>query len=301
MAGAIRLVRDMDFEYGRVDKLSNNIRRVIANNPSAFTFHGTGTYILGQGEVAVIDPGPADEAHVSALLAALKGEVVTHILVTHTHQDHSPATPLLQAHFNAPAFAYGPHGSGMPADAVQLEEGGDMNFQPDETMRHGDIIQGKGWSVQCVYTPGHTSNHMCYQLREEKALFTGDHVMGWSTSVIVPPDGDMQAYMNSLEMLLERDDVIYWPTHGPAITETKAHVQSFIDHRLAREAQIIVCIEQGQQTIGEIVSDIYRKHSPALYPAASMSVLAAIIHLVVQGKIACDDEAPHLHSVYRSV
>lgn len=301
MASGIRLVRDMDFEYGRADVLSANVRRVIANNPSPFTFHGTGTYILGQREVAVIDPGPADETHVQALLAALAGETVTHIFITHTHLDHSPATPLLQQHFNAAAFAYGPHGiHASGGDAVRLEEGADRAFQPDQLLRHGDVVQGGNWSVEAVYTPGHTSNHMCYQLCEEKALFTGDHVMGWSTSVIGPPDGDMDAYMDSLQLLLGRNDEIYWPTHGPAITEPKAHVQSFIDHRLAREEQILTCIRQGKERIDAIVADIYRHHPEALHPAAAMSVLAAILRLVKQGRLDCDKDPPTLHATYRN-
>ena len=221
MGTKIPFLRELTFEYGHVEQIAPGIRRVIANNPSPFTFYGTGTYILGTGNVAVIDPGPADPAHIQAIVDGLKGETISHVLVTHTHMDHSPGCALLKAHTDAPTYAFGPHGAGKLEQGVPVEEGGDMDFRPDELVKHGDVIQGDDWSVECVYTPGHTSNHMCFQLREHKALFTGDHVMGWSTSIISPPDGDMMAYMVSLELLLERDDDVYWPTHGPAITEPK--------------------------------------------------------------------------------
>jgi glyoxylase-like metal-dependent hydrolase (beta-lactamase superfamily II) len=204
--------RELEFEYGNVDQVGEGIRRVIAQNPSPFTLYGTGTYILGTGNVAVIDPGPADPQHIQSILDATRGETISHVLVTHTHTDHSPGCALLRKKAPAPTYAYGPHGAGKLEEGVPVEEGGDMEFEPDELVRHGDVIQGGDWSVECVYTPGHTSNHMCYQLREQKALFTGDHVMGWSTSIISPPDGDMAAYMNSLALLLERDDDVYWPT-----------------------------------------------------------------------------------------
>jgi glyoxylase-like metal-dependent hydrolase (beta-lactamase superfamily II) len=176
--------RELEFEYGAVDEIEPGIRRVIANNPSPFTHYGTGTYILGTGEVAVVDPGPADPAHIQAILDATEGETITHMLVTHTHMDHSPGCALLRDHTDAPTYAFGPHGAGKAEDGVRVEEGYDKDFHPDVLVSHGDVIEGGDWSVECVYTPGHTSNHMCFQLRESSALFTGDHVMGWSTSVI---------------------------------------------------------------------------------------------------------------------
>jgi glyoxylase-like metal-dependent hydrolase (beta-lactamase superfamily II) len=277
--------RKLDFEYGKAEVLAPGIRRVIANNPSPFTFHGTGTYILGTGKVAVIDPGPDDEAHIDAILACLDGETVSHILVTHTHMDHSPGCRLLQAKTGAPTYAYGPHGAGKIEQGVQVEEGGDMEFDPDHLLTHGEIIQGGDWSVECVYTPGHTSNHLCFQLREQKALFTGDHVMGWSTSIISPPDGDMADYMLSLELLLERDDEIYWPTHGPCIDEPKAHVQAYIAHRLEREQQIVACIQGGTFKIREMVPLMYKDTPEFMYPAAARSVLAAMENLIKKGSV----------------
>ena len=288
MASSIPFRRELDFSYGEVSHVAPGIRRVIAENPSPFTLYGTGTYILGQGEVAVIDPGPADGAHIAKLLEALEGETTSHILITHTHMDHSPGCRLLQAHTDAKSYAFGPHGAGKLEQGVPVEEGGDMEFEPDELLRDGDVLTGGDWSVECVYTPGHTSNHMCYQLRESKALFTGDHVMGWSTSIISPPDGDMGAYIASLDRLLERDDAVYWPTHGPCIDAPKPHVQAFIEHRLARERQIIDCIEQGVHRIEDMVPMMYTELPEFMYPAAARSVLASMEHLVGNGALKAD-------------
>ena len=280
----------MDFDYGVVDQVAPGIRRVIANNPSPFTLYGTGTYILGQGQVAVIDPGPADAQHINAILEATQGEEITHILVTHTHMDHSPGCRLLTQHCAAKTYAYGPHGAGKLEQGVTVEEGGDMDFDPDVLITDGQIIEGSNWSVECVYTPGHTSNHMCFQLREGRALFTGDHVMGWSTSIISPPDGDMAAYLESLDKLLARDDQVYWPTHGPAITDPKDHVQAFIAHRREREQQILDRIDDGISVIEEMVPLMYKDTPEYMYPAAARSVLAAIERLVQSGVLVADGE-----------
>lgn len=282
--------RELDFEYGVSAAVSPHIRRVVANNPSAFTLYGTGTYILGHGNVAVIDPGPADPAHIEALLAATRGETITHLLVTHTHADHSPGCALLRESCDAPTYGYGPHGAGKLEEGVVVEEGGDMDFDPDVKVRDGQVIEGDGWSVECVYTPGHTSNHICYQLREERALFSGDHVMGWSTSIVSPPDGDMQNYMASLELLLERDDALYWPTHGPAITAPKPHVEAFIAHRVEREEQIKACLRNGVPRIREMVPTMYADLPEFMYPAAARSVFAAMVYLVERGEVTCRGE-----------
>ena len=237
----------------------------------------------------MIDPGPADAAHIQAILNAVAGETITHILVTHTHMDHSPGCRLLKQHTDAPTYAYGPHGAGKLEEGVPVEEGGDMEFDPDVQVRHGDIIEGGDWSVECVYTPGHTSNHMCFALREAKALFTGDHVMGWSTSIISPPDGDMAAYLDSLALLLERDDEVYWPTHGAAITEPKALVRAFIEHRKEREEQILHCIDEGVELITDMVPLMYKGTPEFMYPAAARSVFAAVEYLVVRGVLKAKD------------
>lgn len=298
MAVKIPFNYQLDFEYGRMDQLTPNIRRVVARNPSAFSFHGTGTYIIGRGEVAVIDPGPLLDDHIEAILDGLVDEKISHILITHTHTDHSPAASILKQRSGAPTYGYGPHGSGKKLQGIQVEAGGDMDFIPDVIVNHGDVISGKDWTMECVYTPGHTSNHMCFQLREEKALFTGDHVMAWSTSIISPPDGDMTAYMESLRLLLNRDDDIYWPTHGSSISNPKDYVQTFIAHRLEREAQIIEALNAGHQSITDMVPGMYVDLDEKMYPAAARSVLAAMIRLIDTGNVSCQGE-PALESAYK--
>lgn len=292
MAVQIPYVREIEFTYDASEQITPLIRRVVAENPSAFTYKGTGTYIIGHGNVAVIDPGPMIEAHVEALMRALEGETVTHILITHTHSDHSPAAAPLKARTGAKTYGYGPHGGG------QGEEDGDMDFVPDVEIRHGDIIKGDGWTVECVHTPGHTSNHICFALREEKALFSGDHVMGWSTSIVSPPDGNMREYMASLRLLLTRDDEIYWPTHGPAIRDPKPFVKAFIAHREEREQQIIEQIKAGRTHIKDMVPVIYAAVDKRLYPAAARSVFAHALGMVEDGRLVTDG-TPRLDGEYR--
>ncbi|MCF4166050.1 MBL fold metallo-hydrolase [Zavarzinia compransoris] len=289
MAVQIPYRRDMAFEYGRLEPVAPGLRRIVAQNPSAFTFHGTGTYVVGEGRVAVIDPGPDDPAHIDALLAGLGGERVSHILVTHTHHDHSPgAAPLRQA-TGAPTFGFGPHGAGRPeAAGQQAVEGGDLDFVPDRRLVDGDVVAGPGWTIEAVHTPGHTSNHLCFSWREPKVLFTGDHVMGWSTSVITPPDGDMGDYMESLRRLLSRDEETYWPTHGPAIIDPRTHVEAFIAHRGEREAQLLGQLAAGPATIMDMVPTIYAGVDPALYPAAARSSFAHLLHLHDQGRVRAE-------------
>jgi glyoxylase-like metal-dependent hydrolase (beta-lactamase superfamily II) len=289
--------RELSFEYGRLEPIAPMIRRIVARNPSPFTFRGTGTYVVGQGEVAVIDPGPDLAEHVEALLAGLMGEQVTHILVTHTHRDHSPAARALQQATGAPTFGFGRHAGGNRSDPA-VEEGGDWDFVPDITVRDGDRIAGKGWTFEAVHTPGHTSNHLCFALPAEGVLFSGDHVMGWSTSVIAPPDGDMAAYMASLDKLLGRSDAVYWPTHGPAITEPKDHVRAFIAHRREREAGILDSLRAGIGQIDAIVERLYTGLQPGLRRAAGRSVHAHLIDLV--GRVIVEsDGAPALDANYR--
>ncbi|MCG8371398.1 MAG: MBL fold metallo-hydrolase, partial [Proteobacteria bacterium] len=218
------LDRDFDPAHGVPVQVSPLVRRVIADNPGKFTFRGTGTYVVGHGTVAVIDPGPADPAHLTALEAALDGETVTTILVTHTHRDHSPAAPQLAASTGAPVLAYGPHPLSAVEEAAaegdgeaKVEESGDVGFTPDATLEDGAVVEGDGWTLEAVHTPGHMSNHLCFALREEAALFSGDHVMGWSTTVIPPPDGNMATYLDSLRKVRARAETTYWPTHGPPV------------------------------------------------------------------------------------
>lgn len=297
MAIEIPFRREFSFEYGRLQPVAPMIRRIVARNPSPFTFRGTGTYVVGEGDVAVIDPGPDLPDHVEALLAGLKGERVTHILVTHTHRDHSPAAQALQAATGAPTWGFGPHAGGNRGDPA-VEEGGDWDFVPDVATRDGDRIAGNGWHFEAVHTPGHTSNHLCFALPDSSILFSGDHVMGWSTSVITPPDGDMAAYMASLDKLLGRRDAVYWPTHGPAITEPQQHVRAFIAHRREREAGILDCLRAGVAGIDAIVDRLYVGLQPGLRRAAGRSVHAHLIDLADRGVVESDGPAT-LEARYR--
>ncbi|MEQ8747103.1 MBL fold metallo-hydrolase [Pyruvatibacter sp.] len=282
----LKLNRQFDPQYGEMVEVTPLVRRVVAPNESPFTFKGTGTYVIGRGTVAVIDPGPLDMAHVRAILDGLAGETISHILITHTHSDHSPAAAPLKDATGAPTYGHGPHGSGHPApEGAKMDEGGDMAFVPDHAIRDGDVIEGNGWTVECVFTPGHTSNHMCFGLREEKALFTGDHVMGWSTAVIAPPDGDMAHYMASLRKLLERDDEVYYPTHGSPVTKPHSLVRGYIAHRKAREDQILKRLEAGDRRITDMVPLMYAQTDKRLHPAAARSVFAHMKQLAEEGRV----------------
>ncbi len=298
MATPIPYNRELDFEYGRVDELTPLLRRVIARNPSAFTFHGTGTYIIGRGQVAVVDPGPDLAEHVDALLEAVRGETVTHILVTHTHIDHSPAVPALQAATGAPTYAFGPHGT-RPEDGAS-EGGADFDFAPDYAVGDGDVITGHGWSVEALHTPGHCSNHLCFALREEDALLCGDHVMGWSTSIVSPPDGDMAAYMASLDKVGRFGAGQYFPTHGAPIDAPAPYVKALIAHRHEREDQIMAELAAGPATIAQMVPRMYADVDPKLFPAAARSVLAHLIHMVETGRVRADGDVGE-GSVFRLV
>ncbi len=301
MAAKIPFVREMDFAYEQAQQVSPLIRRLVANNPGPFTYLGTGVYIIGRGEVAVIDPGPDDPVHLEALLKALEGERVTHILVTHRHLDHSPAAKPLAAPTGAKIYA-----SAIPPrhseGEVRLEAGDDNVFTPDIDVKDGDRFAGPGWTIEAVFTPGHTANHMAYALLEENALFTGDHIMGWSTTVIGPPDGDMNEYLASLEKVRDGDFAMLWPTHGPPIgpvsgRDVRPFVQAFIDHRLEREAQIVARLAAGNRLIKDMVAVIYADVDKRLHPAACHSVLAHLIRLVELGRVACEG-TPRIDSEY---
>jgi len=299
MAVEIPFRREFAFEYGRLERVAPGIRRIVARNPSPFTFRGTGTYVVGDGDVSVIDPGPDLDEHVAALLAGLSGEQVTHILITHTHSDHSPAAAALKAATGAPTYGFGPHAGGKRGDPA-VEEGGDWDFVPDVTVHDGDAIAGSSWRFEAVHTPGHTSNHLCFALPDQGILFSGDHVMGWSTSVIAPPDGDMSAYMASLDKLLDRSDAVYWPTHGPAITEPQAHVHAFVAHRREREAGILECLAAGSERIDAIVNKLYVGLQPGLRRAAGRSVHAHLVDLAGRGVVESEGPAA-IEASYRPV
>ncbi|MEO0982027.1 MAG: MBL fold metallo-hydrolase [Pseudomonadota bacterium] len=297
-SAGIPYVKEIDVDYGRVDQVSPLIRRVIANNPGAFTYTGTGVYIIGKGEVAVIDPGPEIEEHFEALKRALDGETITHVLVTHSHMDHSPLAHPLADWAGCKVYAKGP---AIPTESeVRMEAGDDLSFRPDVTIGDGFVAQGPGWTIDAIETPGHTSNHLCYALKEENALFSGDHVMGWSTTVISPPDGDMGDYLNSLAKVRDRNFKTIWPTHGPPVTDdAPGFIQAYIDHRKKREDAILARLSAGDTNIPEMVKTIYADVDKKLHPAACHSVLGHMIHLVKNGTVTTPDATPGVQSDYR--
>jgi glyoxylase-like metal-dependent hydrolase (beta-lactamase superfamily II) len=270
-----------DWPTGRIERLGPGVRRLLAPNPSPFTYTGTQTYIVGEGEVAVIDPGPALDAHLQALTEALAGERVGAILCTHTHRDHSPAARPLQAATGAPIV--GCAALALEDEGPRADEAFDLDYRPDRILEDRDTVAGPGWTLEAVATPGHTSNHLCLALIETGELFSGDHVMGWSTTVVAPPDGDMAAYMASLDRLLGRDDRRYYPAHGPAVEDPRAHVERLIEHRRGREAQILAELERAEGRIPAMVERLYADVDPRLHPAAGRSVLAHLIDLERRG------------------
>ncbi len=278
--------------YGRVETMSPLVRRVLARNPSPFTYTGTGTYIVGRqgvgGTVAIIDPGPDDPEHISALLDAVAGETVSHIVITHTHRDHSPAAPAIKAATGA--IVAGCARLVLDDSGPRADAGFDRTYDPDGVLADGDSVTGPGWTLTALHTPGHTSNHLCFALSEERALFSGDHVMGWSTTVVSPPDGDMAAYMASLRLLLDRDDKVYYPTHGAPVTEPQRLVRGLITHRKQRENQILKSLADGPKSVPAMVAGMYASVDPRLHPAAGLSVTAHLIDLAARGEVVADGE-----------
>jgi glyoxylase-like metal-dependent hydrolase (beta-lactamase superfamily II) len=278
----------VDANYALLDPLEPGIARVLAHNPSAFTYTGTQTYLVGTGEVAVIDPGPDLPKHLTALVNSIAGRPVAAILCTHTHRDHSPASRPLAAETGAPIIGCAPlvlDDAGPRADAAF-----DRDYAPDGVLGDGEGIEVDGRRLTAVATPGHTSNHLCFALEGSGALFTGDHVMGWSTTVVFPPDGDMAAYMASLAKLQQRDDRVYYPAHGPAVTNPRQLVRGFIGHRMQRERQILALLEAGDLAIPEIVAAAYPGLDPRLTVAAGGSVFAHLLDLEARGLVVRDGE-----------
>jgi glyoxylase-like metal-dependent hydrolase (beta-lactamase superfamily II) len=270
----------------RPEQLSPLVRRVLANNPSPFTFTGTQTYIVGRGEVAVIDPGPDLPGHIDALLAVTAGERVAAILCTHTHRDHSPAARPLAEATGAPIIGCAP--LSLDDEGPRADAAFDPDYRPDGILSDGESVEGDGWTLRAIATPGHTSNHLCFALAEEEALFSGDHVMGWSTSVVSPPDGDMAAYMASLAKLQAREDRIYYPAHGPTVEAPRKLLRGLVVHRRQREAQVLAELGRGEERIPAMVERMYKDIDPRLHPAAGQSVLAHLIDLEARGIVTVD-------------
>lgn len=301
MSNDIPFDKDFPLPPGQPQEVMPGIRRVVAPNPGPFTFTGTVSYLVGTDRLALIDPGPDNAEHVAALLRAIGSATVTHILVTHTHRDHSPAAAALQAATGAPVLAEGPHRPARPlylGETERLDGGGDQAFRPDRSLADGEVLAGDGWALRAVATPGHTANHLAFALLGTDVLFSGDHVMAWSTSVVAPPDGAMRDYMNSLHKLRARPERIYLPGHGPAVRDARAYVEHLIAHREAREAAILRRLARGPADIPGLVRSIYLGLDPRLTRAAGLSVMAHLEDLVARAVVATDGE-PRLDGRYR--
>ncbi len=277
-----------DGPTGKVEQVQPLVRRLLAGNPSPFTYTGTQTYIVGHGEVAVVDPGPDLAEHGASLLAATAGERILAIICTHTHRDHSPASRPLAAASGAPIVGCAP--LALEDDGPRADAAFDFDYRPDRVLGDGEAVEGPGWTLTALATPGHTSNHLCFALQGSGLVFTGDHVMGWSTTVVSPPDGDMTAYMASLDRLLGRDDRLYLPAHGPPVDDPHGNVRALIEHRRMREQQILEQLEAGEERISAMVATLYRDVDPRLHPAAGRSVLAHLVDLERRGLVTGEGE-----------
>jgi len=301
MSAEIPFDRSFDLAPETVEEVVPGVRRLLANNPGPFTFKGTVSYIVGRGQVAVIDPGPLDETHIAALLDAVRGETVTHIFVTHTHRDHSPAVPRIKAATGALVLAEGAHRPARPlhvGEAPRMDASNDIDFRPDRALADGEVVTGSGWTIEAVATPGHTANHMAFAFKEAGLLFSGDHVMAWSTPVVAPPDGAMSDYMASLQKLARRPEPIYLPGHGGLVREASRFVRHYIRHRQAREAAILRRLARSEADIPTLVRGIYIGLDPRLVKAAGLSVLAHLEDLTARGLVATEGE-PSIEGRYR--
>ncbi|MGO6852458.1 MBL fold metallo-hydrolase [Rhizobium leguminosarum] len=294
---------DLAFEpaYGQAVPVVAGVERVTVNNPGPFTFFGTNSYIVGSSSVAVIDPGPEDEAHFQALMTALGGREVTHIFVSHTHRDHSPLARRLRRATGAVTVGQGPHRPARPLREGEINpfaESSDLSFVPDIALSDGQTLSGDGWALSAVLTPGHTTNHAAFALAGRDILFSGDHVMAWSTSIVAPPDGSMADYMESLDRLIAREDRLLLPGHGGPVTQPSTFLKALKAHRLRREQAVLARVQAGDRQIAEMVKVIYRDTDPKLHGAAALSVLAHIEDLLERGEIAVDGP-PSLVALYR--
>ena len=293
--------KSFNLEPDQVQEVAPDVRAIVADNPGPFTFKGTISYIVGHGQVAIIDPGPDDVVHVAALLDAVRDETVTHIFVTHTHRDHSPAAAKIKDATGAKVLAQGPHRPARPlhtGEIRRLDASIDLDFRPDITLADGEIVNGKGWTLQAVATPGHTANHMAYAFKEADLLFAGDHVMAWSTTIVAPPDGAMSDYMASLHKLAKRSELLYLSGHGAPVRDAPRYVQYLIRHRQAREASILHRLGKGAADIPTIVRAVYIGLDPRLVGAAALSVLAHLEELVARGTVVTEGPAS-IRGIYR--
>lgn len=294
--------RSFDPQYGQVVEIAPGVRRLCCNNPGPFTWTGTNSYIIGEEDVAILDPGPADEGHISCLLEATQGQRISHILISHSHSDHSPGAALLREHCDAPIYAEGPH---RPARTLHLGEinpldaAADMDLVIDHQLKDGEKIKGAGWCLEAIHTPGHTVNHLAFAFDDGSGLFSADHVMAWSTSIVAPPDGSMADYMASLEKLIGRREHVYWPGHGAEVTEVPDFLAGLKAHRQAREDALLQRLEAGEETIAEMVATVYKDVDRSLHGAAALSMFAQMEYLLSRGMVTCLDEIASLDARYR--
>jgi glyoxylase-like metal-dependent hydrolase (beta-lactamase superfamily II) len=289
MSAELAFNRNVDVDYGVAEEVAPGVRRIVANNPGPYTFLGSNTYLVGRGKVSVIDPGPADARHLSAIAAATRGERVTHILVTHSHRDHCDGARGLQALVGGEILAYGPTGSSRGAGAPGLGDAFvDPAFVPDRTLDDGATVKGPGFALDVLHTPGHSPDHLCFALVGQRTMFTGDHVMGWNTTVIAPPEGNMAQFLASLERLLQRHDKIFLPGHGGRIQTPQRVAKAYLMHRRWREQTILACLDDGERSIPPIVKRLYGGLDAERKQAAALSVLAHLEFLISRGLVAAD-------------
>ncbi|UVK44409.1 MBL fold metallo-hydrolase [Mesorhizobium sp. AR07] len=296
---ALKFETGFDPAYGQAVSVAPDIQRITARNPSPFTFHGTNSYIVGRDTLAVIDPGPDNEAHLQTLLDVIAGRPVSHIFVSHTHRDHSPLAARLKERTGAAVVAEGPHRPARPlhiGETNALDASADTAFVPDIALPDDKVVDGDGWSIRTVLTPGHTANHATFALDGTGILFSADHVMAWATSIVAPPDGAMADYMASLDRLIERGDRLLLPGHGGPVTAPRGFMRGLKTHRKMRERAILERIRAGDRSIADMVKTIYRDTDPRLHGAAGLSVLAHIEHLIARG-IVESDGAPTIHNL----
>jgi glyoxylase-like metal-dependent hydrolase (beta-lactamase superfamily II) len=289
MSAELAFNRSVDVDYGVAEDVAPGVRRIVANNPSPYTFLGTNTYLVGSGDIAIIDPGPGDERHVEAIAAATKGMRISHILITHSHRDHCDGARALQAALGGEILSFGPtetpRGAGAPGLGSDFV---DEDFVPDRKIKEGEEVRGSGYALDVLHTPGHAPDHLCFALVGQRTVFTGDHVMGWNTTVIAPPEGNMAKFLSSMQRLLTRHDKIFLPAHGGRVLTPQRVVKAYVMHRQWRENTILACLDEGGRTIPQIVAKIHGGLDPELKDAASLSVLAHLEYLIEKNMVMAE-------------
>ncbi|PHR57394.1 MAG: MBL fold metallo-hydrolase [Robiginitomaculum sp.] len=298
MVQPIPYILEFEFTYGAATRISPNVRRLVTNNPGPFTGWGTNVYLIGQDQLVIIDPGPNTDPHFDVLCEAIGPANLVGIFVTHHHKDHSPMARRLATQYRCKTYGFGPPECPQNPTDVALEAGEDMQFEPDIRLRDGEVFSKGNWQIECVHTPGHTSNHMCYRVLPDNGLVCGDHVLAWSTSVVIPPDGRMSDYLQSLQKVQSLQPAHLWPGHGPAIDDPKPFLSAYLAHRALRDTEILAQLQSGHKRIKQMVPEMYANIDSRLYPAASVSVFSHLIRLIEIGQVVCEAE-PTIDALYR--